>query len=62
MQADYSALEMRVIALYTQDEAMIESFLKGDDIHKATAGIMNNKPADQVTAEERQNAKAVNFG
>lgn len=60
LQADYSALEMRVIALYTRDEAMIESFLNGDDIHKATAGIMNNKPADQVTAEERQNAKAVN--
>lgn len=62
LQMDYSALEMRIIALYTQDTEMIKSFFDGDDIHKATASIMHNVPTDEVTAEQRQQAKAVNFG
>lgn len=53
---------MRVIGLYTKDENMLESFLNGEDIHKATASIMYKKPVDEVTKEERQASKAVNFG
>lgn len=62
LMADYSSLEMRVIGLYTKDENMLESFLNGEDIHKATASIMYKKPVDEVTKEERQASKAVNFG
>ncbi|WBF82205.1 DNA polymerase I [Mammaliicoccus virus vB_MscM-PMS2] len=62
IQLDYSALEMRIIALYTQDTEMIKSFFDGDDIHKATASIMHKVPVEEVTAEQRQQAKAVNFG
>lgn len=62
IQLDYSSLEMRIIALYTQDKEMTKSFFDGDDIHKATASIMHNVPTDEVTAEQRQQAKSVNFG
>lgn len=62
VMADYSSLEMRVIGLFTKDEQMLESFLNKEDIHKATASIMYKKPVSEVTKEERQNAKAVNFG
>lgn len=51
---------MRIIALYTQDTEMIKSFFDGDDIHKATASIMHKVPVEEVTAEQRQQAKAVN--
>ena len=62
LQADYSALEMRVTALYTDDREMLEMFLTGQDIHKNTASIMYGKTMDEVTAEERQASKAVAFG
>ena len=62
IQLDYSALEMRIIALFTGDTEMIKSFFDGDDIHKATASIMHSVSPDEVTAEQRQQAKAVNFG
>ena len=60
--ADYSALEMRIIGLFTKDPDMLQSFLNGEDIHKATASIVYNKPVEEVTKEERQATKAVNFG
>lgn len=41
---------------------MLQSFLNGEDIHKATASIVYNKPVEEVTKEERQATKAVNFG
>ena len=62
LQADYSALEMRITALYTDDKEMLEMFLTGQDIHKNTASIMYNKKMEDVTAEERQASKAVAFG
>ena len=62
LQADYSALEMRITALYTDDREMLEMFLTGQDIHKNTASIMYNKKMEDVTAEERQASKAVAFG
>lgn len=60
--ADYSALEMRIIGLFTKDPDMLQSFLNGEDIHKATASIVYNKSVEEVTKEERQATKAVNFG
>lgn len=62
LQFDYSALEMRIMGVYTKDEKMLEAFLDGEDFHKATASIVYGKPISDVTAEERQSTKAVNFG
>ncbi|AAX92300.1 DNA polymerase [Staphylococcus phage Twort] len=61
-ELDFSAIEMKIIGLYTKDPEMLESFLKGEDIHKSTASIVYNKPVEDITAEERQNTKKVNFG
>ncbi len=60
--ADYSQIELRIIAALSEDENMIDSFMKGDDIHAATAAKVFNVPLDQVTRTQRSNAKAVNFG
>jgi len=60
--ADYSQIELRVLAEITQDERMIAAFRKGEDLHKLTASVITNIPLERVTAEERQAAKAVNFG
>ncbi len=62
MAADYSQIELRIIAALSEDESMIESFQKGEDIHAATAAKVFGVPLDQVTREQRSNAKAVNFG
>lgn len=53
---------MRIMGVYTQDENMLEAFLNGEDFHKATASIVYDKPIEEITAEERQSTKAVNFG
>jgi DNA polymerase I-like protein with 3'-5' exonuclease and polymerase domains len=60
--ADYSQIELRIIAEFADDETMIQIFNDGKDIHKITASIVNNKPVDEVTPQERQSAKAMNFG
>lgn len=60
--ADYSQIELRIIAALSEDENMIESFINGDDIHAATAAKVFNVPLNEVTREQRSNAKAVNFG
>ncbi len=60
--ADYSQIELRVLAEITQDERMLAAFRKRDDLHKLTASVITNIPLERVTAEERQAAKAVNFG
>lgn len=60
--ADYSQIELRVVAELSQDKTMIEAFKKEQDIHRLTAALLTNKNLDQVTKEERQAAKAVNFG
>ena len=60
--ADYSQIELRIVAEITGDEKMIQAYRDGDDLHKLTASILMGKPIDQVTKEERQAAKAVNFG
>ncbi len=62
LSADYSQIELRIIASVAKEEAMIEAFKNKLDIHAATAARVYNKPLEEVTADERRNAKAVNFG
>ena len=60
--ADYSQIELRIVASLAQDEKMIQIFKDGEDIHKATAAVINGVPLEDVTKEMRSRAKAVNFG
>ena len=60
--ADYSQIELRVLAHISQDSVMIESFKRGEDIHARTAAEVDGVPFEQVTSEMRSAAKAVNFG
>jgi len=60
--ADYSQIELRIIAALSEDKSMISSFKRGEDIHKATASKVFNVPLNQVTRAQRSDAKAVNFG
>lgn len=62
VDADYSQIELRVLAHISQDKNMIEAFNKDEDIHKQAASKVFNTPIDEVTSEQRSNAKAVNFG
>lgn len=62
LAADYSQIELRVIAAISGDEAMIEAFKNDEDIHAATASKIFGVPLDEVTREQRSNAKTVNFG
>ena len=61
LAADYSQIELRLIAEISGDKAMLEAFQAGHDIHKATAANVYEKNIDDVTADERRNAKTVNF-
>ncbi|MFH1207495.1 MAG: DNA polymerase I [Patescibacteria group bacterium] len=62
VSADYSQIELRVVASLARDEKMIESFRKGEDIHRRTAADIYNIPLAEVTNEQRYEAKEVNFG
>ena len=62
IDADYSQIELRVLAHVSGDEALINAFKKGEDIHTVTASQVFGVPAEQVTSEMRKRAKAVNFG
>jgi DNA polymerase-1 len=62
LSADYSQIELRVIAAMSGDETMIEAFKNNQDIHKLTASKVYGIPFDEVTKEQRSNAKVVNFG
>jgi DNA polymerase-1 len=62
VSADYSQIELRIVASLAQDKRMIEIFNKDEDIHKATAAAINNVPLSEVTKEMRYAAKEVNFG
>lgn len=61
LSADYSQIELRLIAEISQDEAMLDAFQKGLDIHLATAAGVFSVPLDKVTSEQRRAAKTVNF-
>ncbi len=62
LAADYSQIELRIIAALSEEETMIHAFKNGEDIHASTAAKVFNVPIDEVTREQRSNAKTVNFG
>ena len=62
MAADYSQIELRIIAALSEETTMIEAFKNGEDIHASTASKVFNVPLSEVTREQRSNAKTVNFG
>ena len=62
LSADYSQVELRIIASLSNDENMCEAFLHGEDIHKATAAKVFGVPLSEVSKDMRSKAKAVNFG
>ncbi|MDF2675554.1 MAG: polA, partial [Clostridiales bacterium] len=62
LSADYSQIELRVLAHISKDENLIDAFKNNQDIHKRTAAEILNIPMDEVTSTERSRAKAINFG
>src|SRR5258708_17978354 len=60
--ADYSQIELRAAADFSGDKSMIEAFIKGEDLHTKTASIVLGKSEKEITNEDRQLAKALNFG
>ncbi len=62
IDADYSQIELRVLAHISEDKHMIDAFNHNEDIHKQAASKVFKTPIDEVTKEQRSNAKAVNFG
>ena len=60
--ADYSQIELRIMAHISQDANLLEAFNNDADVHSATASMMFNVPLDEVTKDHRRNAKAINFG
>lgn len=62
MAADYSQIELRIMAHLSQDKGLLKAFAEGKDIHRATAAEVFGMPLDEVTADQRRSAKAINFG
>ncbi len=62
LAADYSQIELRIIAALSEESTMIEAFKNGEDIHASTAAKVFNIPIEEVSREQRSNAKTVNFG
>jgi len=62
LSADYSQIELRILAHYSQDWSLLEAFRNGADVHQRTAAEMYNIPQEKVTAEMRRQAKTINFG
>ena len=62
LSADYSQIELRIIAALSGEENMIKAFQNNEDIHRSTAAKVFNVPLEEVTKEQRSNAKTVNFG
>lgn len=62
LDADYSQIELRVLAHLSGDENLIRAYQNGQDIHRSTASLVFHTPFDEVTDLQRRNAKAVNFG
>ena len=60
--ADYSQIELRIMAHLSQDKGLLDAFAQGEDIHRATASEVFGVPLDKVSAEQRRSAKAINFG
>lgn len=62
ISADYSQIELRILAHLSQDPALLQAFREGQDIHTVTASKVGDKPIAEVTSEERSQAKAINYG
>lgn len=62
VDADYSQIELRVLAHMSEDENLIDAYRQAEDIHRMTASQVFHTPLEKVTSEQRSNAKAVNFG
>jgi DNA polymerase-1 len=62
LAADYSQIELRIMAHLSDDARLLDAFSRGEDIHRATAAEVFEAPLDQVTPEQRRRAKAINFG
>lgn len=62
LAADYSQIELRILASMSGDESLVHAFVAGEDIHRATAAAVFGVPLDEVTADQRRIAKVVNFG
>ncbi len=62
LSVDYSQIELRIVAHMSGDQAMLDAFHAGQDIHATTAAAIYDVPLDQVTKEQRRHAKAINFG
>ncbi len=62
LSADYSQIELRLLAHFSEDPLLLNAFLKGDDIHAYTASLVYHVPIEEVTKKMRYSAKAVNFG
>jgi DNA polymerase-1 len=62
LAVDYSQIELRIVAHMSKDQAMLEAFRAGQDIHATTAAAVHNIDLDDVTSEMRRHAKAINFG
>lgn len=60
--ADYSQIELRVLAHFSQDPALLDAFRNNEDIHTRTAALIMDKTVDEVLPDERRNAKTINFG
>jgi len=60
--ADYSQIELRVLAHFSQDPTLLEAFANDEDIHSRTAGLLFDKKPDEISADERRSAKTINFG
>ena len=60
--ADYSQIELRIMAHLSKDKGLLDAFSEGKDIHRATAAEVFDTPLDDVTADQRRSAKAINFG
>jgi len=62
LSVDYSQIELRIVAHMAEDQAMLQAFREGQDIHAATAAAIYGVPLEQVSKEQRRHAKAINFG
>ena len=62
VSADYSQIELRIMAHLSQDKGLLSAFAEGKDIHRATAAEVFSQPLESVTNEQRRSAKAINFG
>lgn len=62
LAADYSQIELRIMAHFSKDSRLINAFLAGDDVHRQTAAEVFGLPPDQVSKDQRRSAKAINFG